>query len=108
MDGVPGNLRKACVLSSDRALGKGLRVLGHSIRDEPGLFTVGVAGSILFGALTVGGAFVIGAVVGHVVVPAFRDGHTTTGALLGAAAVLIGLSAARVLAVFGRRLGAGA
>jgi ABC-type multidrug transport system fused ATPase/permease subunit len=92
----------------DRALGKGLRVLGHSIREQPALFTVGVAGSILFGALTIGGAYVIGYVVGHVVVPAFTQGHVATGSLLLAAAVLLGVSAGRVLAVFGRRLGAGA
>ena len=50
MDGGDDDLRKGPMTDDkDRALGKGLRVLGHSIREQPVLFTVGVAGSILFG-----------------------------------------------------------
>jgi ATP-binding cassette subfamily B protein len=95
-------------LSSDRVLGKGLRVLGRSIREQPGLFTIGVAGSVLFSVLIIAGAYVVGAVVGRVVVPALDEGRVGVAALAGAAAVIFGISAARVLGVFGRRLGAGA
>ena len=52
---------------------RGMRVLGHAIREEPRIFTVGVAGSVLFGLLTVGSAYVVGAVVGGVVVPAIEQ-----------------------------------
>src|SRR5690349_14619564 len=75
-------------LSGDRAVGRGLRVLGHSIREQPGLFAVGVGGSIVFGLLTIAGAAVVGAVVGRVVVPAIDSGHTTTAALAGGAAAI--------------------
>jgi len=67
-----------------------------------------VVGSTLFGLLTVGSAVVVGDVVGRIVVPAFDSGQAAPAALATAAAVLLGLSALRVCAIFGRRLGAGA
>ncbi|MCU7723504.1 ABC transporter ATP-binding protein/permease [Actinoplanes sp. KI2] len=98
-------------MSSSRAsrdvLGRGLRVLGQAIRDEPRLFTVGVVGSSLFGLLIIANSYVVGAVVGHVVVPAFADQHVRAGTLALVAAVFLGISALRVASIFGRRLGAG-
>jgi ABC-type multidrug transport system fused ATPase/permease subunit len=88
-------------------LGRGLRVLGHAIRTEPRLFTIGVVGSSLFGLLIIANSYVVGAVIGHVVVPAFAE-HRTGAAGLGLiAAVLLGISVLRVASIFGRRLGAG-
>jgi ATP-binding cassette subfamily B protein len=66
-----------------------------------------VVGSALFGLLTVGSAFVVGAIVGEVVVPALEDGRAETGLLALLAAALVGLSVLKVGAIFGRRLGAG-
>ncbi|WP_344082660.1 ABC transporter ATP-binding protein [Luedemannella helvata] len=86
----------------------GLRVLGHSIRDEPRTFMIGVAGSVLFGLLTVASAYVVGAVVGRVVVPAFERGEVAPGALAAGAAAILAISLGKVLGIFGRRLGAGA
>ncbi|GAA1826473.1 ABC transporter ATP-binding protein [Luedemannella flava] len=86
----------------------GLWVLGRSIREEPRTFVVGVAGSLLFGLLTVGSAFVVGAVVGEVVVPAFDRGQAAPGALAAGAAAILAISLGKVLGIFGRRLGAGA
>jgi ABC-type multidrug transport system fused ATPase/permease subunit len=86
----------------------GLRVLGRAVRDEPRLFAVSVAGSILFALLTIATAFVAGAVVGHVVVPAIDDGQPVTAALVAAAAALFAVSLGKVAGLFGRRLGAGA
>ncbi|SNY50991.1 ABC-type multidrug transport system, ATPase and permease component [Paractinoplanes atraurantiacus] len=88
-------------------LGRGLRVLGQAIRTEPRLFTVGVVGSSVFGLLVIANSYVVGYVIGHVVVPAFSSGHAGTGELALIAAVFLGLSALRVASVFGRRLGAG-
>ena len=82
-------------------------MLGQAIRTEPRLFTVGVAGSSLFGLLVIANSYVVGAVIGHVVVPAFSTGSTGTGTLALIAAAFLGLSALRVLTIFGRRLGAG-
>jgi ATP-binding cassette subfamily B protein len=88
-------------------LGRGLWVLGQAIRAEPRLFTIGVLGSSAFRLLIIANSYVVGAVVGRVVVPAFRDGRASTGALALVAAVFLGISALRVLTIFGRRLGAG-
>jgi len=88
-------------------LGRGLRVLGHAIRLEPRLFTIGVVGSSLFGLLVIANSYVVGAVIGDVVVPAFAAGRAATGDLVLVAAVFLALSGLRVVTIFGRRLGAG-
>ncbi|MCO8277367.1 ABC transporter ATP-binding protein/permease [Actinoplanes sp. TRM 88003] len=93
--------------SSRDVLVRGLRVLGQAIRTEPRLFTIGVIGSSVFGLLVIANSYVVGAVIGRVVVPAFTSGSTGTGTLALIAAVFLGLSALRVLTIFGRRLGAG-
>ena len=53
----------ASVTSRD-VLARGFRVLGRAIRDEPRIFTFAVGGSVLFGGLVVGSAYVIGHIVG--------------------------------------------
>ncbi|WP_442875037.1 ABC transporter ATP-binding protein [Actinoplanes sp. NBC_00393] len=93
--------------TSNDVLVRGLRVLGHAIRTEPRLFTVSVLGSSLFGLLIIANSYVVGAIVGEVVVPAFAAGSVTTGQLALIAAVLLGISGLRVASIFGRRLGAG-
>lgn len=62
---------------------------------------------MLFGLLIVASAYVVGAVVGDVVVPAIAEGSAPTAALALAAAALLGLSILRVVGILGRRLGAG-
>lgn len=62
---------------------------------------------MLFGLLIVASAYVVGAVVGDVVVPAIAEGSVPTAALALAAAALLGLSILRVVGILGRRLGAG-
>ena len=57
----------------------GLSVLGHGIREQPRIFAVAVVGGSAFGLLTIGGAVVIGQVVGRVVVPALRPGPGGAG-----------------------------
>ncbi|SDZ08584.1 ABC-type multidrug transport system, ATPase and permease component [Micromonospora pattaloongensis] len=86
---------------------RGLRVLGRAIREEPKIFAVAVGGSVLFGLLTIGSAYLVGAIVGDVVVPAISTGRADTGLLALGAAALIGISVLKVVGIFGRRLGAG-
>jgi ABC-type multidrug transport system fused ATPase/permease subunit len=86
---------------------RGLRVLGTGIREQPRLFAVGLAGSLLFSLLVVLTAYVVGAVVGEVAVPAIDAGRVDGAALGLAAAALVGLSVLRVVGMFARRLGAG-
>ncbi|MEV4714215.1 ABC transporter ATP-binding protein [Micromonospora sp. NPDC049374] len=93
--------------TSRDVLGRGLAVLGQAIREQPRIFAVAVSGSVLFGLMVVASAFVVGAVVGDVVVPAVESGSVAVSALALAAAALLGLSVLRVVGIFGRRLGAG-
>jgi ABC-type multidrug transport system fused ATPase/permease subunit len=72
------------------------------------VFTVGVAGSVLFGAMTIASAYVVGAVIGSVVVPAVDNGSVTVATLAAAGGAVFSVSLLRVLGILGRRLGAGA
>ena len=53
----------------------GFGVLAVAIRREPLIFTLSTLGSLIFGALTVADAWVLGWSTDHVVLPAFEDGH---------------------------------
>ncbi|HEV7711449.1 MAG TPA: ABC transporter ATP-binding protein, partial [Asanoa sp.] len=96
----------ASVTSRD-VLARGFRVLGQAIRDEPRIFTFAVGGSVLFGGLVVGSAYVIGHIVGKIIVPALETGEVNDALLWLGAAALLAISAFRVVGIFGRRLGAG-
>lgn len=88
-------------------LNRGIRVLGHAIREQPRIFAVAVSGSVLFGLLVIASAYVVGAIVGEVVVPAFERGRADTGLVTLSAATLLAVSVLKVVGIFGRRLGAG-
>ena len=88
-------------------LGRGLRVLGQAIRTEPRLFVVAAIGSGLFGLLVIANSYVVGAVIGRVVVPAFTEHRIHVAALVTIAAAFIGISLLRVASIFARRVGAG-
>ncbi|MFU8854567.1 ABC transporter ATP-binding protein [Micromonospora sp. SL1-18] len=93
--------------TSRDVLGKGLRVLGRAIREQPRIFAIAVTGSVLFGLMVIASAYVVGGVVGKVVVPAVARGSVANGTLALAAVALFGISVLRVVGIFGRRLGAG-
>ena len=57
--------------SGRTTLRDGFAVLGVAIRRQPWIFTVSTLGSVLFGALTVADAWVLGWSTDHVVLPAF-------------------------------------
>ncbi len=92
---------------STDVLVRGLRVLGIGIREQWRVFTLAVIGSALYGAMTVASAFVMGRVTSQVIVPAFESGHTTAGALAGAATLILGVAILKVVGIIGRRVGAG-
>ncbi len=94
-------------MADEGVLGKGMRVLGRAIRDEPVTFAIGVGGSVLFGLMTIASAYVVGAVIGQVVVPAVDTGRVSVAALAAGAGALFAVSMLRVLGILGRRLGAG-
>jgi ABC-type multidrug transport system fused ATPase/permease subunit len=96
------------VAASERTtLRDGFAVLGVAIRREPWIFTVSTIGSVLFGALTVADAWVLGWSTDHVVLPAFRTGHTSARLLLAVLALFVGVAILRAIGIVARRLGAG-
>ncbi|WP_433232695.1 ABC transporter ATP-binding protein [Actinomadura formosensis] len=82
-------------------------VLWVAVKAEPRVFTVSVLASALYAAMTVATARVLGWAAEKVVLPAFAAGHTTAGALAGAAAVIMAVAALKALGVAGRRFYAG-
>ena len=88
-------------------LREGLAVLWVAIKREPLIFTLSTLGSLLFGALTVADAWVLGWATDHVLLPAFHDQVTTAGALLAVFALFVGVALLRAVGIVARRLGAG-
>lgn len=88
-------------------LGDGFAVLGIAIRRQPWIFAVSTVGSLLFGALTVADAWVLGWATDHVLLPAFESGTTTSGALISVVALFLAVAILRAVGIVARRLGAG-
>ena len=93
--------------SGTASLLAGFRVLGVAIRREPWIFALSTLGSVVFGALTVADAWVLGWSTNHVVLPAFEEGTTTAGALMTILALFVGVAILRAVGIVARRLGAG-
>lgn len=89
------------------SLREGFAVLGVAIRRQPWIFTLSTIGSVLFGALTVADAWVLGWATDHVLLPAFDTGTTTAGALIAIVALFVGVAILRAVGIVARRLGAG-
>ncbi|WP_340538724.1 ABC transporter ATP-binding protein [Nocardioides sp. GXZ039] len=85
----------------------GFAVLGVAIRREPWIFALSTLGSVLFGALTVADAWVLGWSTDHVVLPAFRDGEIDARLLWAVLALFVGVAILRAVGIVARRLGAG-
>ena len=94
-------------VTASGTLRDGLAVLGVAIRREPWVFTLSTLGSLLFGALTVADAWVLGWATDEVVLPAFESGTTTAKALIAIAALFLGVAILRAVGIVARRLGAG-
>lgn len=91
----------------DGTLGSGFGVLGVAIRREKWLFVVSTIGAVAFGALTVADAWVLGWATDNVILPAFDEGVTPTGALITTSALFIGVALLRAVSIVARRWGAG-
>ncbi|MBF4767356.1 ABC transporter ATP-binding protein [Nocardioides agariphilus] len=86
---------------------EGFAVLWVAIKREKGIFALSTLGSVLFGALTVADAWVLGWATDHVVLPAFRNGEVGSGLLLTVVALFVGVAILRAVGIVARRLGAG-
>ncbi len=85
----------------------GLRVLGVAIKREPKMFAISTLGAVIFGALTVADAWVLGWSTDNVILPGFEDGVAPVGGLVTAAALFIGVAIVRGVSIVMRRWGAG-
>jgi ABC-type multidrug transport system fused ATPase/permease subunit len=85
----------------------GFSVIGVAIRREPWIFTLSTLGSVLFGALTVADAWVLGWSTDHVVLPAFKTGDVEVGGLMTIIALFVAVAILRAVGIVARRLGAG-
>jgi ATP-binding cassette subfamily B protein len=86
---------------------EGFGVLAVAIRREPWIFALSTLGSVLFGALTVADAWVLGWATDHVVLPAFDEGDIGADMLLAVLALFLGVALLRAVGIVARRLGAG-
>src|SRR3954452_1480136 len=84
-----------------------MRHILRAIAGEPGMFTLAVLASSVYGGMTVASAWVIGKVTDRVILPAFADGATTAGALTLAVAAIMGVAVLKIIGILGRRLFAG-
>jgi ABC-type multidrug transport system fused ATPase/permease subunit len=84
-----------------------MRHILRAITGEPGMFTLAVLASSVYGGMTVASAWVIGKVTDRVILPAFADGTTTAGALTLAVAAIMGVAVLKIVGILGRRLFAG-
>jgi ABC-type multidrug transport system fused ATPase/permease subunit len=94
------------VTSSD-TLRDGFAVIGVAIRRERLIFTLSTLGSLLFGALTVADAWVLGWATNHVLIPAFNTGVAPTDGLITILALFVAVAILRAVGIVARRLGAG-
>ncbi len=85
----------------------GFGVLGVAVRREPWMFTVSTIGAVLFGALTVADAWVLGWSTDHVILPSFREGRVPAGAAVTVVALFVGVALVRAASIVARRWGAG-
>jgi ABC-type multidrug transport system fused ATPase/permease subunit len=86
---------------------QGFAVLWVAIKREPWIFTLSTIGSLLFGALTVADAWVLGWATDHVLLPAFENGEIGADLLVAVLALFLGVALLRAVGIVARRLGAG-
>ncbi len=89
---------------NSRMTRRGMQLLGRGIRQQKLLFTISAVGSMLYGAMTVADAWVLGWATDHVIRPSFENGEVVRGALVAAVLLFIGVAVLRAAGVVARRL----
>jgi ABC-type multidrug transport system fused ATPase/permease subunit len=84
-----------------------MRHIRRAIVEQPGMFTLAVLASSLYGAMTVLSAWVIGEITDRVLLPSFADGVTTAAALGLAVAAIMVVAVLKIVGILGRRVFAG-
>src|SRR5665647_464219 len=88
-------------------LRRGLRVVGHGIRQQPRWFALAVIGSAVYGVMTVVTAAAIGKVVGEIVGPAITARQVSADQLWYAGLLLSAVVLINVAGIVVRRISAG-
>ncbi|HET7476786.1 MAG TPA: ABC transporter ATP-binding protein [Dermatophilaceae bacterium] len=88
------------------AVRDGMRIVWIGVRREPRWFAVAVAGSAVYGVMTVGTAAVLGRVVDTIVTPAVRARQVTAGQLWQAGLLMAGVVLLNVAGIITRRVAA--
>jgi len=83
---------------------RGFGVIAHGARAQWRLFTVAVLGSLVYGALTVADAWVLGWATDAVITPAFETDAIDTADLVAVSALFLAVAMGRALGIIGRRL----
>jgi ATP-binding cassette subfamily B protein len=91
----------------DAVVRRGLRHVVRAITEQPGMFTLAVLASSLYGVMTVASAWVLGAVTDRVLLPSFERGVTTAGGLALASVAIVAVAVLKIVGILGRRLFAG-
>ena len=78
--------------------------MAHGARQEWRLFTISVLGSLVYGALTVADAWVLGWATDEVISPAFDAQALDQSDLWAVSLLFLGVALARALGIIGRRL----
>jgi ATP-binding cassette, subfamily B, bacterial len=83
---------------------RGLSILFIGMREQRGLFSLAMIGSLVFGALTVADAWVLGWATDEVIAPSFDSGDLEVGLAATVIALFMGVAVLRALGIIGRRL----
>ncbi|TNC30785.1 ABC transporter ATP-binding protein [Mumia zhuanghuii] len=83
---------------------RGFGIVANGVAEEKRRFTLAVVGSLVYGAMTVADAWVLGWATDHVVIPSFRDGEIVTGAAVVASLLFLSVALLRAWGVIMRRL----
>jgi len=89
-----------------RLKGGGRHLIGRQLRRAPREFVFGGIGTTLFAGTTILSSFVLGWITDDLLIPAVEAGEVATSALVGAAALIIGVATFIGIGVTMRRMGA--
>jgi ABC-type multidrug transport system fused ATPase/permease subunit len=92
---------------SQASLRRGFAVLAVAIREQRLIFALSTLGSLLFGALTVADAWVLGWATNKVIIPSFETGRAEPFLLLAVVVLFVSVAVLRAVGIVARRLGAG-
>ena len=103
-DAPPSTSGDELYVATDQVMRRGFQLLGRGIARQRLLFAVSTVCSILFGAMTVADAWVLGWATDHLVRPSFERGEVATGALWASVLLFLGVAVLRAIGIVGRRL----